>query len=393
MFLTHRISMGFGVSVVVHELSTVLASIGHNICICTLQADYEIPGVQIYVSDPDHNQIRDIAMSMNIDVIVAHTSPFFEVLPALMGQFSCWAWEHGDPSPDFFEQDAEERRRIIVNKQLNVYPHISGVIVSSRFLMYDIGWLASQVIHLACDHTGDLGKKTFMDINFSTETPLKIGTLMRLGEGEALYKGGTYFLELCEELKKNHINAEYFILGRGTRADAKMYKEKGFQIIRNASDEERSQYLRNLDVFISPSQWEGFNLPVTEAMKSGTLSMVFDVGAHPEVCPFLFSNIHEMVSLIARYAMDRKILLEHSVACYNFVNKKFEWEKTVLRFLELMNKHGMFLYTKAYIPPFVEKGIIVTANKRKSYIRKGLESIKKDGFAKTWIKTRNIIFR
>jgi len=386
-------SLGFGVAVLVHELSKGLLAVGHNVCIGTLHSDYEIPGIQTYIINPDPEQIRGIAQSQQIDVIIAQTSPFFEVLPALAPHFKCWAWENGDPSPEFFEADKEERKHIIVNKQMNVYPYVNGIITISRFLSYDIEYLDSEVIHIACDHTADLGKKTTSEINLFSKEPLKIGTLMRLGEGEALYKGNKLFLELCDGLKADGVNAEFYVMGRGSSGDAKMFEDKGIKVLRNASDEKRAKYLRELDIFISPSQWEGFNLPIVEAMKSGTMGMVFDVGAHPEVCPFLYSSISEMAAAIKRYSENKSLLLEHSEKCYNFVGRRFSWRKTVMQLLEVLSKNGAFSNSEKGYVPLPQNTETIIINKQKSNLKKGLESLKNDGILKTWRKARNVMFR
>jgi len=339
MFLTQQISMGYGVSVVVHEICNILCKSNYNVYIGSNQIDYEIHGVKSYIIKPDPDVIKKFAISNKIDIIIAHTSPYFEVLPCLAKQFKCWAWEHGDPTPEFFDQDICERSKIIINKQKNVYPFLNKVIAISEFISHDIGYLNSEVIYNGCDHVIDFGKKTSEDINFSSNSPIKIGTLMRLGTGEAKYKGNNLFLELCEKLKKNNVNAEFYVMGRGTSEDAKLFEEKGYKVFRNASDDERSKYLRELDIFISPSQWEGFNLPVVEAMKSGTLSFVFDIGAHPEVCPFLFSSIDEMAVNINYCSNNRNLLLKYSEKCYYFVKNKFSWDKNVKRFFELLNEN------------------------------------------------------
>ena len=327
MFLTHMMSMGFGVSVVVHELCKALTAIGHSVCVGTLQSDYKINNVQTYIVGPDSEKIRNIAVYNNVDVIIAHTSPYFEILPALKNWFECWVWEHGDPSPDFFTDDKEDRKNIIQNKQLNVYPNINGIITISKFVSHDTGCIKSEIVYNGCDHMEDFGKKSENEIDLSFKNPLKIGTLMRLGQGEALYKGNELFLKLCGKLKTVGINAEFCIMGRGERQDALAFSDNGFTVHLNASDEERAKYLRELDIFISPSLWEGFNLPIAEAMRSGTLTAVFDVGAHPEVCPFIFSGVDEMVTFILFQNQNRELLRQNSERCYDYVNRKFSWEQ------------------------------------------------------------------
>lgn len=385
LFLTHRMSMGYGVSVVVDILSRKISAMGHTVCIGTMIADYQIEGVNIYTVDPDPTQIDEIARANSIDVIIAHTTPFFEVLPALRGKYKCIAYEHGDPSYQFFPDDGEERKRIAEYKQESVYPYIDGVIAISEFIRSDIKWNDAYVIHNGADHTPAKGEKSLFDIMANKDKPLRIGTLMRLGAGEALYKGNNLYISLCEELKKRNINAEYCVMGRGTEHDADNFKEKGYRVHLNASDEERDNYLRELDIFISPSLWEGFNLPIVEAMRSGTLGMVFDVGSHPEVCPFLFSNINEMVSQIEAYAVNRKLLCSDSVKCYRFVNNNFSWDSTVTKIINYLVAKGCFNVKDGCTSVVSVPAPVCTAavTPGKSLWGKGLAYLKQHGVFKT----------
>ena len=92
-------------------------------------------------------------------------------------------------------------------------------------------------------------------------------------------------------------------------------------------------YLRRLDVFISCSQWEGFNLPLVEAQALGTVGLAFDVGAHPEVTPLVVAHLHEAVTLIDTYSRHPGLLGEHAAKGYHFVRRRFAWNDTTTRFL------------------------------------------------------------
>jgi glycosyltransferase involved in cell wall biosynthesis len=388
MFLTHRMSMGFGVSVVVDELSKKLVQMGHYISICSMIVDYKIPGVEMFVTQPDHGHISQIAREKNIDVIIAQTTPFFETLPFLSIEFKCWAWENGDPSYQFFPEDGEERLKIINNKQKNVYNQVSGVFAISEFIREDIEYPNSCIIYLGADHLLDYGKKTSFDFRNETE-PLRIGTLTRLGKAESLYKGSNLYIELCERIKKENINAEFYVMGRGSAEDAKEFQKNGFKVYRNASDEERAKYLRDLDIFISPSLWEGFNLPIVEAMKSGTMTMVFDTGAHPEVCPFIFSGIDEMVTAIKYHVKNRKLLLENSERCYNYVNKMFLWERTASSLLSVLFKNGQL--NRNSTPSAIINAPVQVISKPEGNFKKGVKSLRQDGIRKTFRKVKRVI--
>ncbi len=355
LFLTHRMSMGFGVAVVVDTLSRKLTEFGHHVIIGTPVYDYEIPNVVITQTDANVQSVRELARENHVDIIIAHTSPFFEILPDLEGEFRCWAYEHGDPSPDFFINDKDERRRIVENKIHSVYPSISGVIAISEFIKNDIHWPSAHVIYNGSDHILDRGSKSY--VNFiDKKRALKIGTLMRLGQGEALYKGNTEFINLCKKIKSLNLNVTMYVMGRGTKNDASFFEKNDISVFLNATDEDRSKYLRDLDIFISPSLWEGFNLPLVEAMRNGTLAMAFDTGAHPEVTPFIYSSVDEMVVAIKNYEQNRNLLFKDSKRCHSFVSQKFNWTLSVSNLLKTLFLNNQFSASPATTLSSEKKG-------------------------------------
>ena len=249
------------------------------------------------------------------------------MLPALSGEFPTVVFEHGDPSPAFFDADADERQRIRSNKIVNVYPHVSGVLASSHFLRHDIEWLSAGVVPLGCDHVPDLGPKDLTLNAHRRALPLRVGTLMRLGEGESKYKGVELFADLVET-SRSRGGIEFAIMGRGTEDDRDRWEALGVEVHLNASDDERARYLRDLDVLVSPSMWEGFNLPLVEAQASGTVGMAFDVGAHPETTPYLMSNLDDAADLLGVWCDDREELARASRSAYRFARSKFTWDET-----------------------------------------------------------------
>ena len=150
---------------------------------------------------------------------------------------------------------------------------------------------------------------------------------MRLGEGESKYKGNELMRQIISELQEL-IPVQPAVLGRGQNSDAVEWQEAGFEVFLNATDDERREYLRNLDVFISPSLWEGFNLPLVEAQALGTVGIAFDTGAHPETTPFLASSVFEVVEMLNGWSANLDQLEKVSNLSYSYVSGKFQWDKT-----------------------------------------------------------------
>jgi len=69
-----------------------------------------------------------------------------------------------------------------------------------------------------------------------------------------------------------------------------------------------------------------------EAQAIGTMSVAFDTGAHPEVCPLVFPDLVETAQFLSEIGKNRSLLLRHSRAAYHFVRRSFRWQRTATRF-------------------------------------------------------------
>lgn len=349
LFLTYRMALGYGVDVVVSNIVKSLLQMGYQVTIgCLFMDDYYSdmdihrfdvrPADTALLVEDVSRLIEDIdrlVEDVGIDSIIAHTSPFFEILPQLNSKTPKWAWEHGDPTPEFFPHEIARRRSVKEAKSQYSYPVITGVIAISDFIRTDIQWPSARIIHNGCDHVPDFGSKGMFDFDLNPFAKLKIGTLMRLGQGESYYKGNDLFLEIAKRCYAQNISAQFYVMGRGTPEDAAYFQSIGIETYLNAPDNQKWDYLRKLDMFFSPSLWEGCNLPLLEAQASGTLGFAFDTGAHPEVTPFIISSIDEAVALIKRMSTDRSLLLEHSLLSYRFVRTRFSWKESTVKFLQI----------------------------------------------------------
>lgn len=330
LLLTTVMKRGFGVSVVAAELAARLDQYGWEMHIGSLDIDEHFAGPRVAPVDDDITDIVTYCKSHDIDVLVAETSPYFEKLPILDHWYRTVVYEHGDPSPELIAHERYPRRRGTQHKRHHVYPYVSRVLAISEFIRHDIGWPQATVVPNGCDHVPDQGPKEVDDLS-SIDRPLRVGTLMRLGRGEALYKGVDRFADLA----RRHLGDEglrFAIMGRGEESDRVRWEELGVDCHLNASDEERAAYLRGLDVFLSPSLWEGFNLPLVEAQASGTVGVAFDTGAHPETTPFVVASDGDLDALLAAWVNDRALLAEASRRSYRFVRDAFSWDRTAATF-------------------------------------------------------------
>ena len=332
LFLAQKMSMGFGVAVVVHHLCLELTKLGLAVEVACIEQDGSMVGdYPVATISPDVATLNSLIVENQITHVVAHTSPFFELIPGIDKGCVRMVWEHGDPTPELFPFDGQERKNIADQKRHLVYPAVDKVIAISEFIRSDINWPSATVIYNGCDHIRVAERAA------RNSDRLVVGALMRLGKGEAFYKGNSLFVELAtklQEIEKISIK----LLGRGDPEDAKYFEERGIEVVLNADDEVRSQYLSSIDFFVSLSLWEGFNLPLVEAALSGALPLALDVGAHPEVTPYIFSSADEMAAFIKGVweAKGRSHVENLANRTQSYVRKRFQWARAASEFAKVI---------------------------------------------------------
>jgi glycosyltransferase involved in cell wall biosynthesis len=148
-----------------------------------------------------------------------------------------------------------------------------------------------------------------------------------LDGGEALYKGFELLQQLAPRLRAAIGGLRLDYCGKISPAQAQCLRDEGWQVHVGVSDAERNRWLRSCHAVVSPSLWEGFNLPLVEAQALGTVALAFDTGSHPEVTPFVCGGLGEMEGLLLALDHDRDLLTRYSAEAYDFVRRRFDWDK------------------------------------------------------------------
>ena len=217
LLLTSVMKRGYGVSVVAREVADRIGSAGWNMMIGCLEYDEFYCAENVIQLRPSSQMIFEYCQENSIEIVVAQTSPYFEVLPALEMWIPTVVFEHGDPTPTMFEHDVLEREQVKVHKLKRVYPKVDAVLTSSYFLRDELLWPKAKVIALGCDHVTDYGQPSTQR-TASDHAPLRVGTLMRLGSGEALYKGLDEYLAIVSHFT-DRPGFDFSIMGRGEESD------------------------------------------------------------------------------------------------------------------------------------------------------------------------------
>ena len=105
------------------------------------------------------------------------------------------------------------------------------------------------------------------------------------------------------------------------------------------SEQELDILLRIADVLIYPSLYEGFGIPILEAMKLGTPVITSNVTAMPEVAgdaailvdPY---SVEEMASAISRLLQD-KVLRNELITKGKERSAGYSWDSTCRQYLNL----------------------------------------------------------
>lgn len=330
LFLTVRMQPGYGVAVVITEVARRLRQRGVEVLVGCQQRDGDFGALPVRRVEATADALQALAAEFQASHVIAHSSPYFEALPGLRG-LRCWAWEHGDPDPEFFERSRAERAAQIQRKKTAVYPNLDGVIAISEFIREQIGWPAAHIVrngweHVLAEPTANAAER-LLD---AAPGALKVGCLMRLGEGEERYKGGALYRQLAAACPGLHFS----LMGRGEARDEAPYREAGIQVLRNASDAQRAAYLDDIDVFVSPSLWEGCNLPLLEAQARGTAALAFDSGAHPEHATGICGSVEDMARLLRHWQQRRDLLEAESRRARDWVRQRFSWDRATDEVLE-----------------------------------------------------------
>lgn len=166
--------------------------------------------------------------------------------------------------------------------------------------------------------------------------------ILNLGRWEpGFYKNSEIIYQLINEIIKETPNAIALILADPN--DIKISPEFKNCIIPIGfpDDEALQEIMRQVDLGISVSLWEGFNLPLAEMQWLNRQVLVFNVGAHPEVILhswYLCETLNEMAEKAVAILKGNDIPLEIRQQSFQNFQSKFRWKNFIQSYDQIFKK-------------------------------------------------------
>lgn len=109
-------------------------------------------------------------------------------------------------------------------------------------------------------------------------------------------------------------------------------------------DERRKvQLLRSCSIYLSASRFEGFGIPVVEAMAAGAVPVVSDIPAHRFIFQerdvgCLVTGHHEMAACVLHLLADRRDRERRAAAGRRLVEERWTWDGVAARYARLLDR-------------------------------------------------------
>src|SRR5690606_22494979 len=298
LFLSVTHQIGHGVPVVLKEQVEYLAQQGHVVYVGGPRGnnDFTYAGCErIEVEDP--RLAAAFAAQHNIDAVVAHTPPFFSTFRWLGSGVLRVAFDHGEPTPEFFP-DAPARRATLSEKHLSLGMADLKVAISEA-IRAESGEPDMVVVRNANSHLNVWGPE-YEPVREATRERLgwadKVVVLnvCRFHRSERHYKGIDAYVALHEAFVRTHPEAAgrvvFALCGKGTEKDVAEMRAQGLAVFPNITDEEMTELYAAADLYANMSKWEGYNLGIGQALAMGLPVVASDIPAHREFCVFVSND-------------------------------------------------------------------------------------------------------
>lgn len=301
---THAV--GHGVAVVINIQANALIKRGFEVIIAGPRStnDFTYPGCTRYeLEDPSH--AAALAAELSVNVIIAHTMPFFDISKWIGNYPPLICYDYGEPPPDLFP-DGKLRKEQLFFKDLSllratkIYTISEAVATESRIPI-------SGIIELGNSHLGQWSNDNYkrreaVRQKHGWHDHCVILNVCRFHQGERYYKGIDTYLSLLAACNENNLiqskNLVFVLCGKSNDEDVAEMTRLGLKVFANVSDDEMVDLYCAADAYINFSKWEGYNLGIAQALAMGLPTMASDIPAHRAFDIFTSNNMTDCASWI-----------------------------------------------------------------------------------------------
>ncbi|MFK5600318.1 glycosyltransferase [Methylobacterium sp. HMF5984] len=302
--------IGHGVAEVVAQQAAFLVGLNWEVIVGgpTTRRDRPYPGcrrVAIWTS----MDAAALAVEDGVDCIIAHTPPFFSVTRFLGRRPLVYLYDHGEPPPELFVTDRIQREDVDWEKRF-VAPLARRTFVISRAIRdqqfrRDAVVLRNGNSHLSSWTPDWARRRADLRAKFGFAGRFVVLNVCRFGAEERRYKGIDAYIKLLDDLPFIVPDlAEMGVFaqaGRGDHRDIAHVKAGGLTPFANVTDVELAELYAASDLYLSLSQWEGYNLGIGQALAMGLPVVASDIPAHREFGIDTASTTPRLCALIAEH--------------------------------------------------------------------------------------------
>jgi glycosyltransferase involved in cell wall biosynthesis len=354
-FLTERMLLGYGVDLFVDRLAEGLSREGGfetTVC-CNVHDDtflgqsYEIHHERYKRSLLSPRRTEENAWNAlrsfveDFDVVLACTFPYYYV--ASRAGKPWIAIDFGVVPPRFYR--GRVRRELEYHKRshyIQCYPEASEVICISDYLRQQLPEnlrKSARVIYPGVDH---YPRSSLCDI----KKLFNIKGLLLMYAGRSMdfspYKNTSSLLRVVREIQDSSEGARLLISTSCGGEEKSRLEQTGALVLNGVTMEFMPSIYDSADIYLTATQWEGFDLPLLEASYFGLPVVAYKIGAHPEIVQdgrtgYLALNEEEFAAYVSKLVADPELRSELGSNGRQFAASNFPWSKAIDQYAKILS--------------------------------------------------------
>lgn len=290
LILSSGHGLGHGVGCVVAQQAIQFQKRGWEVTVGgpVGKSDRDYPGCK-RTSLVNEAQAASYAVSEGYDCVIAHTPPFFSVARYLGRRPLFYIYDHGEPPPALFE---DSRARETIDWEKRFCAPLAHRVFAISQAIFDEQYRTDALVlrngntHLSSWSRDWAEKRRDVRRRHDFEGRYVVLNVCRFHAAERRYKGVDHYAALAAEVRyavPALANEAVFVLaGRGDEVDVAHLRKAGLTVFPNISDTEMAELYAASDLYVSLSQWEGYNLGIGQALAMGLDAIASDIPAHRE---------------------------------------------------------------------------------------------------------------